>query len=66
MSTWHQERTGHKLPVLSHPTKWSSYNPKGHLSVMRHLDQKSCMEYCNKTGDVPLAPHQGAGLKVAA
>lgn len=56
MSTWHQERTGRKSPVLYHSTKWSSYNSTGHLSVMRHADEKSCMEYCKNTGDIPLAP----------
>jgi hypothetical protein len=56
MSTWHQERAGKPLPVLTHPTLWTSYNPRGHLSVMRHESYEACMAYCKKTGDVPLAP----------
>jgi len=56
MATWHQERAGSPLPVLTHPTKWTSYNPHGHLSVMRHESYEACMAYCEKTGDVPLAP----------
>lgn len=56
MASWHQERPGRTLPKLSHPTQWSSYNPQGHLSVMRHESLEACMAYCNKTGDVPLPP----------
>lgn len=56
MATWHQERAGKPLPTLTHPTKWSSYNPSGHLSVMRHESSEACMTYCEKTGDAPLAP----------
>ena len=56
MATWHQERHGKSLPVLGHPTKWSSYNPRGHLSVMRHESMEACMTYCKNTGDVPLPP----------
>jgi hypothetical protein len=56
MASWHQERAGKALPKLSHPTKWSSYNPVGHLSVMRHENQESCMKYCKNTGDIPIAP----------
>lgn len=56
MASWHQERSGHALPKLSHPTQWTSYNPQGHLSVMRHESLEACMAYCNKTGDVPLPP----------
>lgn len=56
MATWHQERADKPLPKLSHPTQWSSYNPQGHLSVMRHPDVDTCMTYCKKTGDVPLPP----------
>ena len=54
MPTWHQLKGG--LPKLTHPTKWSSYNPTGHLSIMRHESKEACMGYCKKTGDVPLAP----------
>lgn len=56
MPTWHQERPGHPLPKLTHPTQWSSYNPHGHLSVMRFASREECLAYCEKTGDVPLAP----------
>lgn len=54
MPSWHQLKAG--LPKLSHPTQWSSYNPTGHLSVMRHASHDDCMEYCKRTGDVPLPP----------
>ena len=56
MPTWHQEREGKKLPKLSHPVRWSSYNPTGQLSVIRHLTKDTCMTYCNKTGDIPVPP----------
>lgn len=56
MPTWHQERNGHPLPVLYHPTKWRSYNPNGHLSVMTHESREVCEQYCKRSGDVPLAP----------
>lgn len=56
MSTWHQERKDHPLPKLWHPAKWRSYNPKGHLSVMTHESKEACIKYCDKTGDVPVAP----------
>ena len=56
MPSWHQERPGHTLPKLSHPTQWSSYNPQGHLTVMRHESLEACVAYCNKTGDVILPP----------
>lgn len=54
MPSWHQLKAG--LPKLSHPTKWTSYNPRGHLSVMRHASREECIEYCKRTGDIPLAP----------
>ena len=53
-SNWHQLNKG--LPQLWHKTLWTAYNPKGHLSVMRFQTEKECIEYCNKTGDTPLAP----------
>jgi hypothetical protein len=56
MPTWHQEREDKKLPKLSHPVRWSSYNPTGQLSVMRHFTKDTCMTYCNKTGDIPVPP----------
>lgn len=56
MPTWHQSRSGQPLPKLTHPTKWSSYNPTGHLGVMRHESGAECLAYCEKTGDVPLSP----------
>jgi hypothetical protein len=56
MSSWHQQNAG--LPVLYHATKWTAYNPKGHLSVMRFDTKEDCMKYCNKTGDTPLAPQK--------
>ena len=59
MPTWHQEREGKKLPALYHPTKWTSYNPTGPLSVMRHESAEECLAYCDKTGDVPLPPQGG-------
>lgn len=61
MPSWHQERPGQTLPKLSHPTQWSSYNPQGHLSVMRHESREACMAYCNKTGDIPLPPQPTKG-----
>lgn len=58
MPSWHQingwRRNG--MPKLSHPTQWSSYNPHGHLCVMRHASHEECMAYCAKTGDIPLPP----------
>lgn len=57
MPSWHQ--TKHGLPRLSHPTQWTSYNPHGHLSVMRHATREECMAYCEKTGDIPLPPDRG-------
>ncbi len=51
---WHQLNAG--LPKLWHATKWTAYNSKGHLSVMRFDTKEACMEYCNKTGDTPLPP----------
>jgi hypothetical protein len=56
MATWHQERNGHALPKLTHPTLWRSYNPKGHLSIMTFESQEHCAVYCKKTGDIPLPP----------
>lgn len=56
MTTWHQERNGKALPKLTHESRWRSYNPKGHLSVMTFETAKACFEYCKKTGDIPLAP----------
>lgn len=55
MSTWHQERGGHSLPKLCHPTLWRSYNPKGHLGVMTFSTKEECLKYCEKTGDIPVA-----------
>lgn len=63
MPSWHQERPGQTLPKLSHPTQWSSYNPQGHLSVMRHESREACMTYCNKTGDIPVPPQPTKGTK---
>ena len=58
MPTWHQlqafKRNG--WPRLAHPTKWSSYNPHGHLCVVRHESREVCMEYCKRTGNIPLPP----------
>jgi len=54
MATWHQLKAG--IPKLSHATKWTSYNPAGHLSVMRFECYEDCINYCNKTGDIPLPP----------
>jgi hypothetical protein len=54
MATWHQQKAG--ILQLAHATKWSSYNSKGHLSVMRFESKEQCMIYCNKTGDIPVAP----------
>lgn len=54
MPSWHQLKAG--LPKLSHPTQWTSYNPTGHLSVMRHASHDECVAYCKRTGDIPLAP----------
>ena len=54
MGTWHQLKAG--LPVLYHETKWTAYNPKGHLSVMRFDTKEDCFLYCEKTGDIPLPP----------
>jgi hypothetical protein len=54
MATWHQKKAG--LPILYHPTKWTAYNPTGHLSVMRFDTEKECMDYCKKTKDIPLPP----------
>ena len=56
MNNWHQQKAG--LPVLYHATKWTAYNPKGHLSVMRFDTKEDCIKYCNKTGDTPLAPQK--------
>lgn len=57
MSTWHQERKGHPLPRLSHPTQWRSHNPQGHLSVITFSTKGECTQYCGKTGDIPVPPH---------
>lgn len=58
MPSWHQQNAFRRdgVPELSHPTQWSSYNPQGHLSVMRHESREACMTYCAKTGDIPLPP----------
>jgi hypothetical protein len=56
MTTWHQERNGRALPKLSHPTNWSSYNSRGHMAVMRHESYEACKTYCDKTGEIPVAP----------
>jgi hypothetical protein len=58
MATWHQNNAFRRdgFPKLNHPTLWTSYNPTGHLSVMRHASHAECMEYCKNTGDNPLAP----------
>ena len=58
MPSWHQKNAWklNGFPKLSHPTQWSSYNPTGHLCVMRHESHEACMEYCKRTGNVPLAP----------
>jgi len=54
MASWHQEKVG--LPSLNHPTLWRSYNPKGHLCVMTFSSYQDCLNYCNKTGDIPVPP----------
>lgn len=54
MPTWHQLKAG--LPKLSHPTQWSSYNPQGHLCIVRHESREACLAYCERTGNVPLMP----------
>ena len=54
MATWHQQNAG--LPKISHPTMWSSYNPKGHWIIMRFASYEDCIKYCNKTGDIPVKP----------
>lgn len=54
MASWHQQNAG--LPQLNHPTQWRSYNPKGHLCIMTFASKEDCFKYCDKTGDVPLAP----------
>ena len=58
MPTWHQQNAWRRdgFPKLSHPTKWSSYNPTGHLCVMRHESREACDIYCKNTGDIPLPP----------
>lgn len=58
MPSWHQTNGWRRdgFPTLNHPTQWSSYNPHGHLSVMRHATREECMAYCAKTGDIPLPP----------
>lgn len=58
MASWHQLNAWRRdgFPTLAHPTLWTSYNPQGHLSVMRHESAEACMEYCKKTGDIPLPP----------
>ena len=58
MPSWHQQNASRRDGVLklSHPTQWSSYNPQGHLSVMRHESREACVAYCRKTGDVMLPP----------
>jgi hypothetical protein len=53
MATWHQEQS---LPTLYHATKWTCYNPSGHLSVMRFDDAESAQKYADNTGDVILPP----------
>jgi hypothetical protein len=63
MPSWHQQNAWQRegFPKLSHPTQWSSYNPTGHLSVMRHESHEACVEYCKRTGDVPLPPESAKG-----
>lgn len=61
MPSWHQERNGRTLPKLTHPTRWTSYNPVGHLTVMRHESVEACLAYCDKTGDIPLPPDNRQG-----
>jgi hypothetical protein len=58
MPSWHQINAWklNGFPKLSHPTQWSSYNPTGHLCVMRHASHDECVEYCKRTGDIPVAP----------
>ena len=56
MPSWHQERQGKPLPKLTHATKWRSYNPTGHLSVMTFDSKDECLAYCNRTGDIPMPP----------
>jgi hypothetical protein len=63
MPSWHQQNAWKRdgFPKLSHPTQWSSYNPTGHMSVMRYASREECMEYCKRTGDVPLPPESVKG-----
>jgi hypothetical protein len=58
MPSWHQQKAWRRNgpPKLAHPTLWSSYNPDGHLCVMRHASREECTEYCKRTGNIPLAP----------
>ena len=61
MPSWHQQKSG--TPYLAHPTKWRCYNPQGHLSVMTFDSERHCLEYCGKTGDVPIPPTNTAPKK---
>ncbi len=58
MSTWYQEREGHRhpLPVLTHTTLWRCYNPKGNLRVMTFAAKEECTTFCEKNGEVPVPP----------
>ena len=58
MPSWHQQNAWRRdgPPKLSHPTLWSSYNPTGHLCVVRHESKEVCDTYCAKTGNIPLPP----------
>lgn len=62
MTTWHQERGAipggvpKLLPALQHPNLWRSYNPKGYMCVMTHPNKEAALAYCERTGDVPVAP----------
>jgi len=54
MPTWHQARN----PVpLYHPTKWRAYDPRVEfLSLITFDTKEECMEYCARTGEIPLMP----------
>lgn len=44
--------------VLYHPTKWTAYNPVGHLGVMRFDTHEAALKYAGATGDTLLPPTQ--------
>jgi len=55
--SWHRERAIAVANLkLYHKTLWTALSTRNGMSVMRFESRKACLEYCERTGAVPLPP----------